>query len=111
MPDSLGTRTSQNFRKERIDQGAETRGHQQDVGMSKRKVTTATFTASNGRITGSNNDFTAFAVGDPILIEGTNLNNGYKTVTAIDGSNAAFLVLDPPPKDEAGVANTIVRSA
>jgi hypothetical protein len=111
MPDSLGSRTSQNLFRSRIEQGSETRSHQQDVGMSKRKVTSATFTASNGRITGSNGDFAAFAVNDPVLIEGTNLNNGYHTVTGLDGGNQAFLVLDPPPKDEGPVANTVVRTA
>lgn len=111
MPDSLGTRTSQNVFRVRPDQGSETRGHQQDVGMSKRKIVTATFTASNGRITGSASDFAAFVLNDPILIEGTNLNNGYKTVTGLDGGSQAFLVVDPPPKDEGPIANTLVRSA
>jgi hypothetical protein len=111
MPDSLGTRSSQNLFRSRIEQGSEGRTHQQDVGMSKRKVTTATFTASNGRITGSNGDFAAFAVNDPILVQGTNLNNGYKTVTGLDGINQAYLTLDPPPKDEGPVANTLVRAS
>jgi hypothetical protein len=111
MPDSLGTRTSQNAFRSRPDQGTETRGHQQDVGMTKRKVTTATFTASNGRITGSASDFAAFALNDPILIEGTLLNNGFKTVTGLDGGSQAYLTLDPPPKDEGPVANTLVRTA
>lgn len=111
MPDSLGSRTTANLFRSRIEQGSETRGHQQDVGMSKRRVTTATFTASNGRITGSNGDFTAFALNDPILVEGVNLNNGYKTVTGLDGVNGAYLVLDPPPKDEGPIANTVVRTA
>lgn len=111
MPDSLGTRTSANLFRSRIEQGSETRGHQQDVGMSKRKVTTATFTASSGRITGSNGDFTASGLNDPVLIENTNLNNGYHTVTGLDGVNAAYLVLDPPPKDEGPIANTVVRTA
>lgn len=111
MPDSVGTRTQSSFRKEKIDQGSETRRHQQDKGMSKRVVTSATFTASDGKITGSASDFAAFAVGDQILIEGTNLNNGFKTVTGVDGGSQAFLVLDPPPKNEGPVANTEVRAA
>jgi hypothetical protein len=111
MPDSQGTRSSQNLFKSRIEQGTETRSHQQDVGMSKRKVTSATFTASNGRITGSNGDFSAFAVNDPILVEGTNLNNGFKTVTGLDATNQAYLTVDPAPKDEGPVANTLVRTA
>lgn len=79
--------------------------------MSKRRVTTATFSAGSGRITGSNGDFSAFALNDPILVENTNLNNGFKTVTGLDGVNSAYLVVDPPPKDESSVAGTLVRTA
>lgn len=111
MPDSVGTRNAQNLFRMRPDQGTETRSHQQDVGMTKRRVTTATFAAGTGRITGSNGDFTAFALNDPILIENTNLNNGFKTVTGLDGVNGAYLVLDPPPKDEGPLANTLVRTS
>jgi hypothetical protein len=111
MPDSVGTRTQSSFKKEKVDQGSETVSHTRDKFMSKRVVTSATFTASDGKITGSASDFAAFAVGDQILIQATNLNNGFKTVTALDGGSQAFLVLDPPPKNEGPVANTVVRAA
>lgn len=111
MPDSIGTRTPQNIRRIRPDQGRETRTHQQDKGMSKRLVATLTFTASDGRITGANGDFSAFRVGDPLLVQGTNLNNGHKTVTGLDASDAAYVTVDPPPKDENAVASTLVRTA
>ena len=63
------------------------------------------------RIYGSTNTFAStFAVGDPILVENTNLNNGYKTVTGLDGSNAAYLTVDPPPKVE-GPVTALIRTA
>lgn len=111
MPDSVGTRTAVNLFRMRPDQGTETRSHTRDVGMSKIRTTTATFTSGTARITGSNGDFSAFAINDPILIENTNLNNGFKTITGLDGVNGAYLVLDPPPKDEGPIANTFVRTA
>jgi hypothetical protein len=111
MPSSIGTRTDTRDSRVRPDQGAETRVHQQDLGLAERKVTTATFTASNGRITGSASDFTSFKLNDWILIQGTNLNNGHKTITGLDGGSQAFLVLDPPPKDEGPIAATVVRVA
>jgi hypothetical protein len=110
MIDELGTRTRQLFRKERIDQGSDTRTRNSDKGMTKRVVTSATFTASDGKVTGSNGDFTSFVAGDPVLIQATNLNNGYHTITAIDAANHAFLVLDPAPKNEGPVANTLIRT-
>lgn len=110
MADAVGTRTPQLMSKERVDQGSDTRTRNSDLGMSKRVVTSATFTASDGKVTGSTNDFTAFAAGEEVLIQATNLNNGFHTITAIDGTNHAFLVLDPPPKDEGPVANTLVRT-
>lgn len=111
MPDSVGTRTQQLTRQLHCDQGFETRSHTRDVNMSKRVVTTATFAASTGRITGSNGDFTAFAVNDQIYVDNTNLNNGFHTVTGLDATNHAYLVVDPPPKDESAVAGTEVRAA
>lgn len=101
MPLNLGTRTQQNFRKERLEQGHETRTHSADLGMTKLVTASITFAAATGRATGANGTFTGtFAVGDPLLVEATNLNNGYFTVTGLDGVNAAYLVLNPPPKDE-----------
>lgn len=107
MPSSIATRQRQNFQKERTDNAHESRTHTRDVGMSKNVASNATFTAANGRITGANGDFAAFAVGDPLLIQGTNKNDGYKTVTGLDGVNQAYLVLDPPPADEGPIATTV----
>lgn len=102
---NLGTRskatTSQNFQ-ERC--GAQTK-LSRDVGMSKRVVTTATFTSSNGRITGSANDFLAFLVGDPIVIYGAVLNSAAgHSVVAIDGASHAFLQFDQGVKDEGPIS-------
>lgn len=104
----IGTRTQQNFRKERVDQGNDTRSHTRDLGMSKNVTASITFTAADGKATGANNTFlSTFAVGDPVLIQGALLNNGFFTVTALDGTNNAFIVLDPPPKNEGPLSVTI----
>lgn len=110
MADALGTRTRQNFENERNAQGSETRSNTRDPGKSKRVVTSVTFTASNGRATGSNGDFTNFKIEDSVLIGATLLNNGFFSITGLDGVNSAYLVLDPPPKDEGPIANTIVQT-
>lgn len=106
----VGTRTPQGFLYSHPPSGSLDRGMQQDVGMTKRVVSTATFTASNKRITGAANDFTSFVVDEVIVIEGSNLNNGIFTVTAIDGSNHAFLALDNGCKDEGPQAGVVVRT-
>lgn len=106
MPNRLGTRTQQSMRKERIDQGSNTRAMTSDLGMTKN--VTASITFGGGTATGANGTFTGtFAVGDPVLIDGANLNNGYFTVTALDTVNAAFLTLDPPPKAEGPLTVTL----
>lgn len=110
MTQRLGTRSRNGFEHERIDQGANTRSYTRDVGMSKNVTDTMTFATSGATVTGSNGDFTAFGVGDPIMVENTNLNNGYFVVTGIDGTNQAFLVLDPPPKNEGPLAGVTVRT-
>lgn len=106
----IGTRIRMSTHRGRLGQGSDTRSHTRDVGMSKRIVKTLTFAAGTGRVTGANNDFAAFRPGDPILVQGTRLNNGLFEIAATDAVNSAFLRLDPPPKDEAGVANTIIRT-
>ena len=107
MPDSVGTRSKQNFQLEHPEGGSDTRTRNPDLGMSKRVISTATFTASDGRITGSNGDFTAFAVGDTILVQGVNLNNGIFNVLALDVTNQAYLKLDPAPKNEGPISATV----
>lgn len=110
MPVSIGTRTAATLRKERIDAGSDTRSHRCDLGMTKNVTASLTFT-TDGKITGANGTFTAtFAVGDPVLVQKTNLNNGYFTVTALDGVNAAYITVDPPPKAE-GPLSTTIRTA
>jgi hypothetical protein len=107
MP-AIGTRTKRNFSHERPTQGHETRFHTADPGMAKRVVASLTFTASDGRITGANGTFTGtFAADDPLLVEGVALNNGMFNITALDGVNAAYLVVDPPPKDEGPISATL----
>jgi hypothetical protein len=106
MADTLGTRTRQSFQKERIDQGDHTRFHTRDLGMTK--LVTASITFGGGNATGANGTFTGtFIVGDPVLIEGANLNNSYFIVTALDAVNAAFLTLDPPPQAEGPITVTL----
>lgn len=103
---ALGSRSMQLMRKERITQGSETRTHSLDIGMSKRVVASVTFAGST--VTGANGTFTnTFAVGDPLLVEGVNLNNGFFTVIGLDAVNAAFLTLDPPPKAEGPITATL----
>lgn len=102
MP-SLGTRTKQGLHYGAVTQQHDTRSHNtRDLGMSKRVSGSLIFTASNGRVTGANGTFTGtFAVNDLVLVLGGAINNGSSfTVTALDGVNAAYLVLSPPPKDE-----------
>ena len=98
MP-SLGTRTKSGFTQERLGQGSQTRSYSADLGMTK--LVNASITFGSGNATGANGTFTGtFAVNDPVLIEGCNLNNGYFNILALDTVNAAFLTLDPPPKAE-----------
>lgn len=111
MPDSLGTRTSQNVARGRIEQGHETRFHTRDKGMKKNVTASITFAAATARATGANGTFTGtFALNDPVLVGGANLNNGFFTVTGLDGVNGAYLVLDPPPKDEGPISVTLRTS-
>ena len=108
MPDEIGTRTRNNFAYERVDQGAETRTHTRDLGMTKNVTASLTFAAATGRATGANGTFTAtFAVNDWVLVQGAALNNGFFTVTGLDAVNAAYLVLDPPPKNEGPLSVTL----
>ncbi len=109
MPSSIGTRQRQNFQKERVSQGNETRTHSADIGMTKNVTAAITFAAGAAQLQAANGTFVNFAVGDPILVEGTNLNNGRHAVTAIDAVNSAYLTVDPPPKDE-GPLNATVRT-
>lgn len=107
MAPRLGTRTKQSFRKEHFDQGSSTRFLTRDVGMTKLVTASLTFNAGTSQVSGANGTFANFAVGDDLVIEGTNLNNGFYTTIAIDGVNHAFLQLDPPPKSEGPLSATV----
>lgn len=108
MPENLGTRTSVEVARERIDQGSDTRTRNQDKGMTKKVTASITFAAATGRATGAGNTFlNTFAVNDPVLVSGSLFNNGFFTVTALDGGGNAFLVLDPPPKNEGPLTVTL----
>lgn len=102
----LGTRTQANSRYGHPEGGSAEQGLTRDIGMSKR--VTASITFGSGKLTGANGTFTStFAVGDPILVQGSNTNDGYFTVTALDGVNAAFLTVDPAPKAEGPLSVTV----
>jgi len=105
--DELGTRIRATQPNNRIDQGSETRFNTRDKGMLKLILDSATFTAVNGRITGSGaNEFGVFAVWDPIEIYGSTQNDGYYTITAVD-AGGTYIVVDPPPKNEGPIAVAI----
>lgn len=104
---SLGTRTKDNLQSTAAPSGSNTRSVSRDPGTSRRvSLASGTF-SSAGTITGSNNDFSGFVAGENVLVQGTNLNNREFLVSGIDGTNAAYLTLSPPPKDETVAA--IVR--
>ena len=106
MPVNLGTRVKQTLRYERIDQGSETRSRNQDPGMTK--LVTASLTFGSGQASGANGTFAnTFAVNDPVLVQGANLNNGFFTVLALDTANNSFLTLAPAPKDEGPITVTL----
>ena len=109
MPASLGTRTKQSRQTTRADQGSMTRSLNSDPGMTKRLAGSLVYSGANARISAFNGAFGAWAPGDPVLSEGTSLNNGYFRVASIDPTNAAWLVVDPPPKDE-GPVSAVVRT-
>ena len=110
MATELGTRIKATSSQTHSSSKTISEGFTRDVGLAERVVASLTFTASNGRVTGSNGTFAAFAHGDPITIRGTNLNNGEYQVAGIDATNHAYLVLDWPCKDE-GPITCEVRSS
>lgn len=94
MP-SIGTRTKQGTRQGHISGRGETQSHTRDLGLSKKVTASITFVgAGTNQLQAANGTFAAFAVGDDMLVEGTNLNNGTFHVNAIDGTNHAFLTVD-----------------
>ena len=109
MPKELGTRRTDNVQRSRPETGSQTRTFNPDQGLSKNVTASLTFTAADGRATGAGGTFAAFAAGDPVKISLTNKNNGFFTVKSVDGA-FAFIVLDPPPKDE-GPLSTNIRTS
>ena len=107
--ESIGTRTRQTRSATRADQGSQTRSYTRDLGMSKRVASTMTYTGANARISAFNGAFSTWQPYDAVLSQGTSLNNGYFRVLSIDPTNAAWLVVDPPPKDE-GPLIAVVRT-
>lgn len=108
MPVTTGTRARQEPFNTRIDQGNETRSHTRDIGMTKNVTASVTFVNSaTKQAQAANGTFAAFAVNDQVLVDGANLNNGFFTVTGLDGTNQSYLVLDPPPKNEGPITVTI----
>jgi hypothetical protein len=103
----LGTRTLQSQRREHPAEPGYAQSLTCDVGMSKNVTASLTFVAGSAEITGANGTFANFVAGDPILVEGTNLNNGERIITGIDTVNSAYLVIDPPPKNEGPVTATV----
>lgn len=108
---SLGTRAQQSLAKRspatRRPNGKPTR----DLGLKSRVIPAAvTFAAATGRVTGANGDFANFSAGQQLQIHGSVLNDGERRITGVDGVNAAYLVLDPAPKDEAGSAGVEIRT-
>lgn len=106
MPDSIGTRQRQNLSKMDAAQGNDTRSRNQDLGMTKRITASATFT-TDGKITCANGTFANFVTNDTIEVQNANLNNGFFNVTALDGTNQAFITVNPPPKAEGPLSVTI----
>lgn len=110
MPAGIGTRTIATNRHLRPPGGSFRRTYSADIGMTK--LVTASLTFGGGNVTGANNTFPAsgqgaFAVNDPVLVLGANSNSGFFTVLALDGTNHAFLTLDPPPKAEGPITVTV----
>lgn len=106
-----GTRTAATLRKEHPSSRSQNGSFTRDLGLKDNVTASATFTASNGRITCANGTFTSkFFAGETIVVSKTNLNNSDYIITGVDGVNAAYLVVDPAPKDEGPLSATI-RSA
>lgn len=106
-----GTRTRQNRLWMRPQQGSISRTFTKDPGMTKLlQGASLTFSASAGQIQAANGTFAAFKGGEIIMVEGVNLNLGFFNVTGIDGVNASYLTVTPPPKNE-GPITSFLRTA
>lgn len=84
-----------------------TRSMSADPGLDKLATASMSFSASTNKITAANGTFANFAVNDIVVIESTNLNNGFQTVTAIDGTNQSFLTVDQGLHTEGPLTATV----
>jgi hypothetical protein len=104
----VGTRIRNNQLMINPDQGTVTRSLTRDLGMKKNVTGSFTFVNSTTKqIQGAASSFSAFAVGDEIMIEGTNLNNGFHTVVGIDTVSGTYLTLAASPKNEGPITCTV----
>lgn len=106
----IGTRTRALSPQLHPAEASMTRSVTRDPGKSGNVVSTSP-TFGSGRITGATNDFlvaAGFAVPNRVLIEGTQLNNGLFLITGIDGTNHAYLTLDPAPKAETPASARVI---
>lgn len=103
-----GTRQRQSKYNERPETRFPNNRYRRDVGMNKLLVVSATF-ATDGTLTDAASDFVAagFAVNDQIVIWGSALNNGVRTITAVA---VTALTCDFPFKTEGPTASVTVRN-
>jgi hypothetical protein len=112
MP-ALGTRTRNGTQWGNPAQGRPNSVTTADPGLSKYVSESLTFSSANGSVTGGvlfvggPGPFGAFIVGDPIVIVGTNLNDGFKTVVGIDNANFTYLILSGGAQNEGPIQTTI----
>lgn len=104
----LGTRKKQNLRQGHPETGAQTRSLSRDVGLAKNVTASCTFAPASNQIQAAATTFAAFVGGEDILVEGTNLNNGYFHVISTDGSTQ--LTVDGNVKTEGPLSATIRTS-
>lgn len=113
MPPSVGTRTKSSFQLEHpASAPAVATSYTRDIGMMKRTTpANTTFTAASSQISGVNGDLANFVVGDRVVVRGTSgINDGEHAVLGIDSVNHAFIVVDPPPKNQGPIAGVEIRT-
>lgn len=103
----VGTRVRQNGLRVTPPQGSVNGGTTRDVGLLPDVTASCTFSATAGDVTAADGTFAGFAVNEVVFVKGSNLNDGFFTVTGTDLTNEAFLVLEPAPKAEGPITVTI----
>ena len=104
MTKNLGTR-QQARSSDRIESRGNTNSYTRDQGLSTNVAASLTFSASTGKVTASASTVAAFGTNVPVLVEGTQNNNGYFVITATDAST--YLTLSPAPTNEGPVSATL----